>query len=133
MNPSVTPPLNPVPVDEDLVEQAHPGEGIPSQNPTSAAQFPLEPGEAEREAKSVLVGGGVLAGAATGATVGVVLAGPVGVVVGGAVGAVVGVLGAAAAGSMGTPQATENADRAASVDGADALPGDSKHPRVVLP
>ena len=98
MNPSPTTPSSAVPVDEDLVEQAHPGHGIPSQDPASAAQFALAPAEAEREAKSVLVGGGMVAGAATGAGLGVVVAGPVGVVVGGAVGAVVGALGAKAAG-----------------------------------
>jgi uncharacterized protein YndB with AHSA1/START domain len=42
----------------------------------------------------------MVAGAATGAALGVVVAGPVGVVVGGSVGAVMGALGAAAAGSM---------------------------------
>lgn len=103
MNPSSTTPSNTVAVDEDLVEQAHPGHGIPSQDPASAAQFALDPAEAEREAGSALTGGGMVAGAASGAAVGVVVAGPVGVVVGGAVGAVVGALGAKAVGSK-TPQ-----------------------------
>ena len=104
MHPSPTTPVNTVPVDDDLAAQAHPGHGIPSQDPAAAAQFRLEPEEAEREAKSVLMGGGVVAGMATGAAVGVAVAGPVGVVVGGTLGAVVGALGAAAAGSMVKPQ-----------------------------
>lgn len=112
MNQPTTTPLNPVPVDEDLAEQAHPGQGVPSQDPVSSAQFPLEPGEAEREAKSVFMGGGMVAGAATGAALGVVVAGPVGVVVGGTVGAVVGALGAAAAGTMVKPQDSDNAGTA---------------------
>ena len=40
------------PVDDDLAAQAHPGHGIPSQDPSSAAQFRLQPAEAEREAKA---------------------------------------------------------------------------------
>ena len=100
MNPAATTPPNTAPVDEDLAEQARPGHGIPSQDPSLAAQIPLGPDEAKREAKSVLVGGGVLAGAATGASIGVVVAGPVGVVVGATLGAVAGALGAAAAGTM---------------------------------
>jgi len=99
MNPSSNTPLNTAPVDEDLALQARPGHGMPSQDPASAAQFPLEPEEAQREANSALMGGGLVAGAATGATLGVVVAGPLGVVVGGAMGAVVGALGAAAAGT----------------------------------
>ena len=100
MNLSSTTPLKTKPVDEDLAEQARPGQGIPSQDPEPAAQFALKTEEAEREAKSVLVGGGVVAGAATGAAIGAVVAGPVGVVVGATVGTVVGALGAAAAGTM---------------------------------
>jgi|GEM_PF-301894 len=110
MNPPSTTPSNAVPVDKDLVEQAHPGHGVPSQDPASAAQFPLKPEEAEREAKSVLVGGGVMAGAATGAAIGVAVGGPVGVVVGGTLGAVVGALGAAAAGTLVTPDAASSTD-----------------------
>ena len=112
MNRSSSTPSNTVPVDEDLVEQAHAGHGVPSQDPASAAQFPLEPKEAEREANSALVGGGIVAGAATGATLGVVVAGPVGVVVGGTLGAVVGALGAAAAGTMVNPEDASSADTA---------------------
>jgi len=112
MNPSTTAPPNTAPVDEDLAEQARPGHGIPSQDPDPAAQIPLQPEEAEREAKSVLLGGGLVAGAATGATIGVVVAGPVGVLVGGALGAVTGALGGAAAGSMVKPEDSSSADTA---------------------
>ena len=38
------------------IHQAQPGHGIPSQDPDVAAQTELLPREAEREAKSVLVG-----------------------------------------------------------------------------
>jgi non-heme chloroperoxidase len=98
MNPLNTPQANTPPVDEDLVEQARPGHGIPSQDPDPAAQRRLVPLEAKHEAKSVLAGGGVVVGLATGAAVGVALAGPVGVVVGATLGAVAGALGGAAAG-----------------------------------
>ena len=83
--------------DADLAEQAQPGHGVPSQDPDAAAQSPLEPHDVEREANSVLTGGGVVIGMATGAAVGVALAGPVGVVVGATLGAVAGALGGAAA------------------------------------
>ena len=59
MNPLTTPtPDTPV-VDQDLAEQAKPGHGIPSQDPSPAAQTALPTHETEREAKSVLVGGGM--------------------------------------------------------------------------
>ncbi len=112
MNQSPTTPLNPEAVDEDLVEQSHPGHGIPSQDPSSLAQFTLDPEETEREANSVFMGGGLVAGAATGAAVGAVVAGPVGVVVGGSLGAVVGALGAAAAGTMVNPEDLISGDAA---------------------
>jgi hypothetical protein len=99
MNTLITPTSNTAPVDEDLAEQAHPGHGIPSQDPNPAAQTQLEPDDAKREAQSVLVGGGVVTGAATGAAVGVMVGGPVGVVVGSTLGAVAGALGGAAAGT----------------------------------
>lgn len=102
MNPSNPLTSSPEPVDEDLAEQANPGYGIPSQDPRPAAQTPLEPVEAEREANSVLMGGGMMVGAATGATVGVAVAGPLGVFVGGTLGGIAGVLGGAAAGSVAT-------------------------------
>jgi hypothetical protein len=100
MNPSTPLPSKPVPVDEDMAAQARPGHGIPSQDPDPAAQLPLEPGEAEREANSVLTGGGVMVGAVAGAAIGTAVAGPVGAVVGGTVGAVAGALGGAAAGTL---------------------------------
>lgn len=103
MNESVTPPSHAEPHDEDLAEQALPGHGVPSQDPNPAAQIALEPEEAEREAKSVLAGGGMVGGAAIGATIGVAVGGPVGVVVGGTLGAVAGALGAAAAGTVVKP------------------------------
>ena len=99
--PQTTHPSSTVPVDEDLAEQALPGHGIPSQDPDPAAQTALEPQDVAREAHSVLMGGGLIVGAATGAGVGVMVAGPVGVLVGGTLGAVAGALGAAAAGSAG--------------------------------
>ncbi len=76
MKPVATPPSRTVPADEDLAEQARPGHRIPSQDPDPATQIPLEPKEVDREAKSVLVSGGLVAGAATGAAIGVVVAGP---------------------------------------------------------
>jgi non-heme chloroperoxidase len=103
MNPSATLPSNTTVADQDLAEQARPGCGIPSQDPRPEAQHPLQPEEAEREAKSVLVGGGVMAGAATGAALGIAVAGPVGVMVGGTLGAVAGALSGAAASSMVNP------------------------------
>ncbi len=109
MHPSTPPTLPANPADEDLAEQARPGHGIPSQDPTSAAQLPLEPGEAEREAKSVLMGGGIVAGAAAGAGIGVAVAGPVGVLVGATVGAVAGALGGAAAGATASLEQSASA------------------------
>ena len=88
------------PVDEDLAAQAVPGHGIPSQDPSAAAQRPLDPVEAKREANSVLVGGGMVAGVVAGAAIGTAMAGPVGAVVGGTAGAVAGALGGAAAGPL---------------------------------
>lgn len=101
---------HPPPVDEDRARQAQPGHGIPSQDPRPGAQQALSPAEAEREAKSVLVGGGALAGVATGAGVGAALAGPVGVLVGGTLGAVAGALGGAAAGAAVPADAADAAD-----------------------
>ncbi len=110
MNSSATSPSQTAPRDEDLAEQARPGHGIPSQDPDPAAQMPMEPGEADREAKSVLAGGAVVGGAAIGATIGVVAGGPVGVVVGGTLGAVAGALGGAAAGAAMNPGDSSSAD-----------------------
>ena len=103
MNSLTTPVTQTAPVDEDLVEQAVPGHGIPSQDTNPAAQVLLTPEESERETRSVLMGGGLVAGATTGAVIGVMVAGPVGVVVGATIGAVAGALGTAAAGAPGTP------------------------------
>ena len=86
------------PDDEDLAEQAVPGHGVPSQDPDPAAQVALEPLDAQREARSALVGGGAVAGLAAGAAIGIAVGGPVGVVVGASMGAVAGALGGEAAG-----------------------------------
>lgn len=92
------------PVDPDLAEQAVPGHGVPSQDPSVAAQVGLTPHEAEREAKSAFTGGGAVAGLAAGAAAGAVIGGPIGVVVGGTVGTLVGALGGEAAGSLQDPE-----------------------------
>lgn len=104
MSKTPTPAMAAPVVDADLEEQAKPGYGIPSQDPRPAAQTSLSPEEADREAQSVAMGGGVMVGAATGAAVGVTVAGPVGVVVGGAIGGVAGALGGAAAGKAMQPE-----------------------------
>ncbi|MDA8522890.1 bacteriocin [Acidovorax sp. NCPPB 4044] len=102
MQPETPPASHGIRTEEDGVEHV-PGYGVPSQDPRPAAQIQLAPEEAERESRSVLMGGGVMAGAATGAAVGVAVAGPIGVVVGGAVGGVAGAFGGAAAGkAIGT-------------------------------
>jgi len=103
VNASATTPLNGAPRDKDLAEQALPGHGVPSQDPDPAAQRPLAPQEASREANSVLAAGGLVGGAALGAAVGALAAGPAGIVVGGAVGAVAGALTGAAAGPLADP------------------------------
>ena len=112
MNPSTTQLPNTAAADEDLAEQARPGYGIPSQDPRPAAQMPLEPEESEREAKSVLTGGGVMIGAATGAAIGTAVAGPVGILVGVTLGAVAGALGGAAVGTLVNPEDSSRADTA---------------------
>jgi hypothetical protein len=100
MNPAAIPPSKITLADKDLAEQARPGHGIPSQDPSPGAQLPLDVAERERETGSVLAGSGVMVGVATGAAIGTALAGPVGAVVGGTVGAVAGALGGAAAGTL---------------------------------
>ena len=110
MNSSITEPTDAKPVDPDLAEQAVPGHGVPSQDPNPAAQFALSPEEAEREAKSVLTGGGLVAGVATGAAIGAVVAGPVGILVGGTVGAVVGAVGSNATGNFLNPESDTPVD-----------------------
>lgn len=118
MSPSPAQSPRTTPPDGDLIDQAVPGHGVPSQDPDPQAQVPLEPEEARQEAKSTLMGGGMVAGMATGAAVGVSVAGPVGVVVGATVGAVAGVLGGAAAGATLPPENSGSAEPA----NADAVP-----------
>ena len=105
--------------DEDLAEQARPGHGIPSQDPDPAAQDPIPPEEADREVKSALVGGGVVAGMSTGALIGAGVGGPVGGLVGVAVGAVMGALGGVAAGPL------VGSDLSATADDTQAVRPDS--------
>ncbi len=112
MNPSTAPLPKPALIDKDLAEQARPGHGIPSQDTNPAAQQTLDPEEAEREANSVLAGGGVMVGAAAGAAIGGALAGPVGAVVAGTAGAVVGALGGVAAGPLVNRKDSEVAEHA---------------------
>ena len=113
--PTSQPPQVP-PADPDLAEQARPGHGVPSQDPNAGAQVALAPAEAEREAKSVMMGGGVVGGAVLGASIGVAVGGPVGVVVGGTLGAIAGAMGGAAAGAMSSPEAAANDSGAAPAD-----------------
>lgn len=105
-----TQPISEKPIDPDLAEQAVPGHGVPSQDPSPAAQVGLNPEEAARETKSALIGGGLVAGLATGAAVGAAVAGPVGILVGGTLGAVAGVVGSNAAGEMVAPASITAAD-----------------------
>lgn len=100
MNPLSAPSSNTPSADDDLVEQAVPGHGIPSQDPEPVAQTLLSPQDSEREVRSALVGGGAVAGVATGATIGGLVAGPVGILVGATLGAVAGALGGEAAGTV---------------------------------
>lgn len=101
------------PVDPDLAEQAIPGHGVPSQDPSPAAQDGLLPEEAERESKSAFVGGGAIAGLAAGAAAGALVGGPVGVLVGGTVGTIAGALGGEAAGGLNHPDPPARGDRPA--------------------
>lgn len=112
MNPSTIHPADETPVDPDLTEQAVPGHGVPSQDPTPGAQVALDPEEAERESNSAMMGGGVIAGSAAGAAIGVAVAGPVGVLVGGTIGAIVGALGGSAAGTLVDTDTPSSADDA---------------------
>lgn len=100
-------------IDQDLAGQARPGYGIPSQDPDPGAQMPMEPGEAEREANSVLTGGGMMVGAAAGAVIGSAVAGPVGTLVGGTAGALAGALGGVAAGPLADASSPEASDQPA--------------------
>ena len=110
MNSSTVLPVGVKPVDPDLAEQALPGHGVPSQDPDAAAQLSLNPEESERESNSALIGGGLVAGLATGAAVGAVVAGPVGILAGGAIGAVAGVIGSNAAGILVAPASTDGVE-----------------------
>ena len=112
MNSITTPPTGVKPVDPDLARQAVAGHGVPSQDPNLAAQVALNPEEAERESKSVLVGGGLVAGTAAGAVIGAAVAGPVGVLVGGTLGAVAGAISGGAAGKLANSESTTSADDA---------------------
>lgn len=98
--------------DQDLADQARPGHGIPSQDPDPSAQFPQTRHEAAREANSMLMAGGLMAGVATGAAIGVMVAGPAGAAVGAALGGAAGGLGGAAAGAAVTTQGADAADSA---------------------
>jgi non-heme chloroperoxidase len=117
MNTPVNPIPNPnptstsSPADPDLAQQARPGYGVPSQDPRPAAQVPLEPAEMMREANSVLVGGGAMAGTAAGAAIGVALGGPVGVLVGAAIGGVAGAVGTAVTSIAASGHHADSADR----------------------
>lgn len=112
MNPSLNLSARNKPTDPDLAEQAFPGHGVPSQDPDAAAQVVLSPEEAERESKSVLMGGGVMAGSATGGAIGAAVAGPLGIVVGGILGGVAGGIGLGVAGELATPKRPVQADDA---------------------
>lgn len=109
MNPSPRPAKARHAKDQDLVDQASPGHGIPSQDPDPAAQQAIGRDEAAREAGSALAGGTLVAGMATGAAIGVAVAGPVGVVVGASLGAVAGAVGGAVAAPPAAPPATSPA------------------------
>ena len=115
MNSITTEPAVVKPVDPDLARQAVPGHGVPSKDPNLAAQVALNPEEAERESKSVLVGGGLVAGTAAGAAIGAAVAGPVGVLVGGTLGAVAGAISGSAAGKVINSERTTVADDAPKV------------------
>lgn len=106
MNPLAMKAVDDATIDADMAEQAKPGHGIPSQDPSPAAQHTLTAEEAERESKSALMGGGMMTGAAAGAALGVAVGGPVGVFVGGTAGAIAGALGGAAVGQVVEPEAT---------------------------
>ena len=112
MNLPTTHPTSVKPVDPDIAEQAVPGHGVPSQDPSPGAQVALTPEEAERESKSALVGGGLVAGSAAGAAIGAVVAGPVGVLVGGTLGAVAGAIGGAGSGKLVNPESAATPDDA---------------------
>ena len=108
MNLPITQPTKVKPADPDIAEQAVPGHGVPSQDPNPGAQVALAPEEAERESKSALVGGGLVAGSAAGAAIGAAVAGPVGILLGTSVGAVAGVVGTGAVGELVNTKTDDN-------------------------
>ena len=94
----------------------------------------LSPEEAERESKSTLIGGGLVAGTATGAAVGAAVAGPVGILVGGMVGAVAGAMGGAGVGAMGGADDAETAEAEESTTNAkDAIKDAENTPHSIRP
>ena len=99
MQPSLTQPFGTAPADKDLA----------SQDPEPAAQIAPNPQKSEREAKSTLLSGSMLAGMAMGAAIGIGVAGRVGAVVGASLGAVVGALGGATAGATASPTTMDGA------------------------
>lgn len=105
-NPNAEIPQNP-----DLVEQIFSGPGVPSQDSDPAAQLALSPNKAEREAKSVYVGGGAVAGLVAGAAAGAAIGGPIGVLVGGTAGTIAGLLSGEAAGRATGPDPGTRLDR----------------------
>lgn len=109
MNPSGNPPPS-TPTDPDLADQAHPGHGVPSQDPDEGAQFPLPSEDVEDEANSKLIAGGAVAAMATGAAIGAAVGGPVGVVVGASAGAVAAAIGGVAATAVASIGDSTNAD-----------------------
>lgn len=115
MNTPIQPPYGTpdaaAPRNPDLAEQAVPGHGVPSQDPDPAAQVGLTHDEAAREAKSVYVGGGAMAGLVAGAAAGAAIGGPIGVLVGGTAGTIAGVLGGEAAGQATEPEPATRLDR----------------------
>ncbi len=88
-------PPDKLPTETNILVQTPLEHGIASRHPVVAAQVPLPPEDMEKQGQSVLVGGGLMVGAAVGAVLGVMVAGPAGVLVGTGLGAVVGAAGAA--------------------------------------
>ena len=79
--------------DMDLKNQARPGHGVPSQDPSPEAQIPLSDAERNREFTSSFSGSGLLTGAALMASAGGLYAGGTGLMLGGLIGAFAGVCG----------------------------------------
>lgn len=94
------------PLDDSTVDASSAPLGQPSQDPRPEAQEPMDRDTAQREENSVLMGGGMAAGAAAGVAIGTAVAGPVGTLVGGTVGAILGALGGYAAVDAADPDYT---------------------------